>query len=51
LNQEQEQRNAGEEALTSRPSMLPRPIRTFSYLFFGTVALITVCGWIVSASP
>jgi hypothetical protein len=45
-------RDAEQEVLT-RPSngVLPKPIRLFSYLFFGTVFLIGVCDWFISRHP
>ncbi|WP_158289617.1 hypothetical protein [Paenibacillus flagellatus] len=44
-------RTVGEEARASRYGMLPKPVRTFSYWFFGAVVLIGVCGWMFSGNP
>ncbi|GAA3408380.1 hypothetical protein ACFFNY_12875 [Paenibacillus hodogayensis] len=38
----------GERAVDQWQSSLPKPLRTFSYFFFGLVALVSVFGWIVS---
>lgn len=40
-----------EETFTGKHTMLPGPVRTFSFVFFGVVVLIGVCGWLVSGGP
>ena len=45
-------RDAEQEVLTKPYNgILPKPIRLFSYLFFGTVLLLGVCDWFISRLP
>lgn len=39
------------EAMMNQHHLLPRPVRLFSYLFFGAVAVAGLIGWIVSLKP
>lgn len=47
----QDGRKVGEEEMDSGQSMLPKPVRTFSFLFFGAVLLIGLCGWFATGHP
>lgn len=49
MNRSQNERNAGEEAAENRQSTLPKPLRTFSYFFFGIVFLVGVLGWFATS--
>ena len=40
---------ADDDIRQSSPGSLPKPLRTFSYFFFGIVFLVGVFGWFVSS--
>lgn len=44
-----EERNTVEDTAENRQSSLPKPLRTFSYLFFGVVFLVGVLGWFATS--
>lgn len=41
--------DTGQENPDQGHSMLPKPLRTFNYLFFGVVFLVGVLGWIATS--
>lgn len=44
-----EERDTVEDNADNRQSSLPKPLRTFSYLFFGVVFLVGVLGWFATS--
>ena len=41
--------NSEQEAAENKQSMLPKPLRTFSYFFFGIVFVVGIVGWFVTS--
>jgi hypothetical protein len=38
-----------EDAMTNQyPTMLPKPVRMFSYVFFGIVVIVGLLGWMMT---
>lgn len=48
MNKSPFDKDSGEDASESKQTMLPKPLRTFSYFFFGIVILVGVLGWFAS---
>jgi len=49
LNNERNEWETGQEAAENKQSTLPKPLRTFSYFFFGIVIVGGLLGWFVSS--
>jgi hypothetical protein len=46
---QQAEEDLSEEAMMSKQqSLLPKPVRMFSYVFFSVVLITVVFGWIIS---